>query len=532
MEDLLQPGHHPDADQLSAFAERALPPHEQQQTLAHLAGCPDCRAVVFFSQQAGPAEFPQPIASARPWFFGWNLGWNLVWPAAAALACLVLLTIRFHNAGAPSRPAAAPATKALVEPQPAPLPTAPVLPASESSARPASPTTAQPKPIPANKQPLAVDALSPASSVTTSQVAVPQSAVAQTAAASQDATALAPQQRLFRNYGQSSQTFGSPLPAAAPSPPVTMSLRATSTGSAAISGQITDQTGAFVPHARITGTNTETGAQVGRESDVAGRFSLAPLQPGNYTVEAAAPGFQRLLQENVRVAPLQVASLNLKLAVGSQSTTITVTDAPPLLDATDVTLGGTIANQLYTNLPLAARDPTVLQHLTPGVQKAPPPASSGGLAQEVYAGPGQQTLSENYSEGVPASNVAASAGAAYAIAATPSAGGALPRLPSHLPALTVVASAGRRLAIDSAGALFRSEDAGVTWLPVSAPWQGRARTLRLAPERSAAKAAAIATAPNAGAKVAATPAQPAVFELTTDLGAAWTSSDGQTWKLQ
>ena len=56
MSDLLQSGHptqpgdpatlHPDPDQLSAFAEQALPAHEYQETLAHLATCPHCRAIV------------------------------------------------------------------------------------------------------------------------------------------------------------------------------------------------------------------------------------------------------------------------------------------------------------------------------------------------------------------------------------------------------------------------------------------------------------------------------------------------------
>ena len=41
--------------------------------------------------------------------------------------------------------------------------------------------------------------------------------------------------------------------------------------------------------------------------------------------------------------------LNIKLTVGGDNTTITVTDAPPFLDTTNATLGGTIENELYTN---------------------------------------------------------------------------------------------------------------------------------------------------------------------------------------
>ncbi len=67
MSDLLQPGQHPDADQLSVFVEQALPPHEREQILAHLAICPDCRSIVFLTLP--PLEdavelMPQPIASS------------------------------------------------------------------------------------------------------------------------------------------------------------------------------------------------------------------------------------------------------------------------------------------------------------------------------------------------------------------------------------------------------------------------------------------------------------------------------------
>jgi hypothetical protein len=88
MSELLQPGRHPDSDQLSAFVEHALPPHEQQQTLAHLAICADCRATVALSMP--PLEEspkPQPEPAHKPWFSGWRLAL----PAAAAFAGLAFL---------------------------------------------------------------------------------------------------------------------------------------------------------------------------------------------------------------------------------------------------------------------------------------------------------------------------------------------------------------------------------------------------------------------------------------------------------
>jgi photosystem II stability/assembly factor-like uncharacterized protein len=106
-------------------------------------------------------------------------------------------------------------------------------------------------------------------------------------------------------------------------------------------------------------------------------------------------------------------------------------------------------------------------------------------------------------------------------------------LPSKLLAISVVTDASRTLAIDTAGALFRSDDAGVTWHPVPAQWQGRALTLRLAQTPSVARQAAakntVTTAEARQPTQALAPQAPA-FELTTDSGAVYTSPDGQTWQ--
>ncbi len=91
MSELLQSGQHPDADQLSAFIERALPAHEQEETLAHLATCSHCRNLVALSM---PATDPLPQEPARrPWLSGWMM----VWPAGAALAALILAGIYIRN---------------------------------------------------------------------------------------------------------------------------------------------------------------------------------------------------------------------------------------------------------------------------------------------------------------------------------------------------------------------------------------------------------------------------------------------------
>jgi hypothetical protein len=118
MSEILQPGQHPDADQLSAFIEHALPAHEYQQTLAHLADCPDCRSVVSLSL---PPVDESPILQAKEVRRSWFGGWNLAWPAAAAAcaALAVFFVVRIHQTAA-HRPSASTAAQMAESHAPAP----------------------------------------------------------------------------------------------------------------------------------------------------------------------------------------------------------------------------------------------------------------------------------------------------------------------------------------------------------------------------------------------------------------------------
>ena len=119
MSDRIQPGQHPDTDQLNAFIEHALPLHEQEQTFAHLAICADCREIVYLSQQPDQVEVQaaQTITLRKPWFSDWKVAL----PAAAALACLVIVTIHLRSTRVSNNPAA---TSVEIPGAPAPVPTA------------------------------------------------------------------------------------------------------------------------------------------------------------------------------------------------------------------------------------------------------------------------------------------------------------------------------------------------------------------------------------------------------------------------
>jgi hypothetical protein len=103
MSEPLQPGYHPDADQICAFVEHALPSHEREQMLDHLAVCTECRAVVALSLPLAEESVPAPAESRlKPWWFGWRQAW-LVGAAVAALAFSVFY---IHQASVVSKPPA------------------------------------------------------------------------------------------------------------------------------------------------------------------------------------------------------------------------------------------------------------------------------------------------------------------------------------------------------------------------------------------------------------------------------------------
>lgn len=112
--------------------------------------------------------------------------------------------------------------------------------------------------------------------------------------------------------------------------------------SGAIGGTITDPTGAVIVDATITVTNVNNGDNVTVKSLANGDYLVPDLDAGIYNVEVVSKGFQRSLIEEVSVSPVALTSINVTLSVGGETATVTVTDAPPYLETTDATLGGTV----------------------------------------------------------------------------------------------------------------------------------------------------------------------------------------------
>lgn len=153
---------------------------------------------------------------------------------------------------------------------------------------------------------------------------------------------------------------------------------------ATLSGTVTDPSGAVVPNATITLTQTETNFVRVAKSGADGSFHEEFLPIGPYRVTVEAAGFKKLERSGIVLAVMQSAMLNLSLEVGGTSQTVSVTADVPLVNTTNSTLGASVSNKEIDNLPLVGRDVYQLLNLTPGVQKVSTQNSLGFPEEHVY----------------------------------------------------------------------------------------------------------------------------------------------------
>src|SRR3984957_14889539 len=123
---------------------------------------------------------------------------------------------------------------------------------------------------------------------------------------------------------------------------------------ATLVGTITDASGATVASAKIMATETATGTVHESITNESGNYTLPDLPPGTYSVTAEAAGFKRETRENISVITNTTARVDVTLAAGSASETITVTTAPPLLQTDRADISTNLEQHQIANLPLSS----------------------------------------------------------------------------------------------------------------------------------------------------------------------------------
>jgi outer membrane receptor protein involved in Fe transport len=131
-------------------------------------------------------------------------------------------------------------------------------------------------------------------------------------------------------------------------------------------GTVTDSTGAVVPNATVTVTDVAKGTSETAQTNESGEYRVQHLIPDTYTVSAEAKGFNKVATENVIVYADTAPKVDITLAVGSVSNTVTVTAAAPLLQADHVDVNVILNERAVETLPNFNRNFTAFELLTPG----------------------------------------------------------------------------------------------------------------------------------------------------------------------
>lgn len=134
-----------------------------------------------------------------------------------------------------------------------------------------------------------------------------------------------------------------------------------------ILGTVRDASGGVVPGATVTIVEVDTNASRSVITDAQGSYIVPNLDIGTYRVTAELTGFERLVQEGIRLQTGQQARVNLVIRLGDITAEVTVQGKSLLISTDDSTLGGVIGQQQVAELPLDGRNFAQLAHLLPGV---------------------------------------------------------------------------------------------------------------------------------------------------------------------
>jgi hypothetical protein len=139
------------------------------------------------------------------------------------------------------------------------------------------------------------------------------------------------------------------------------------TPTGAIEGTVTDPTGAVVPNANVTITETATARVMPMTTDGAGRFVLRNLLPGLYDVKVEAAGFAVQEIHGLTVDTGAVANANVALEVGRTGEVVEISAQAVQVDTTRQVVDSVITEKEFKDTPLFSRNFLDLASLAPGV---------------------------------------------------------------------------------------------------------------------------------------------------------------------
>lgn len=136
----------------------------------------------------------------------------------------------------------------------------------------------------------------------------------------------------------------------------------------AITGTVSDSSGAVMAGVEVRLTNVGTGIAQTQTSDAGGNFRFLLLPSGTYRVEANMAGFKSFTREGIIVQVGRSVNVPVAMNVGQVTEKVVVTAGADLLEPNTSSLGTVMEGGKIEELPISGRNPMALANLMPTVR--------------------------------------------------------------------------------------------------------------------------------------------------------------------
>lgn len=162
------------------------------------------------------------------------------------------------------------------------------------------------------------------------------------------------------------------------------SIAGAQTSSGTIVGTVTDSSGAVVPGASVTITNSATGVVRNVVTGDDGQYLASLLPIGVYSVEASKTGFKKVRISDIELLVNQAARSDIVLGVGAVDQTVEVSSEAVIVQTDRSDVGQVVGAKQVVELPLNGRNFIQLATLAPGTMSTDKidgvlPAHGGGV---------------------------------------------------------------------------------------------------------------------------------------------------------
>ncbi len=172
----------------------------------------------------------------------------------------------------------------------------------------------------------------------------------------------------------------------------------TITGS--FTGTLTDQSGAIIPNAKVTATNTGTNLAYSANTNDAGVYNLLFLPVGPYQIAAETQGFKKSQLGPFRLEVNQIARVDIKMEVGDTTQSVEVTGVAPVLQTESTQTGDTLSSTKLTSIPLNGRNFVSLTLLIPGSVSPNPAGTNSRFGARPYVNGNREQTNNFMLDGV------------------------------------------------------------------------------------------------------------------------------------